>query len=181
MRRLALVAVLLASAPAFAEKDRQTAQILSGAGAGLSTALVLAGFAAPGDDIANRPLLYTGIATSLVTPSLGEWYAGQYLTWGMAIRAGAAGLDVYAATTQTTTITCETATSSLQKCKTLNGDGIAMLGIAAIAYIAGAWWDIADAPDAADNWNSAHGILVPTALPTPSGGVVPGLYFSLAI
>jgi hypothetical protein len=177
MRRLALVAVLLVGAPAFAEKDRQTAQILSGAGAGLSTALVLASFAAPGDDIANRPLLYTGIATSLVTPSLGEWYAGQYLTWGMGIRAAAAGLGVYAVATQNETITCDIASPT--KCKRLTGDGIALLGIAAIAYIGGAWWDIADAPDAVDNWNSAHGILVPTVLPTPSGGVAPGLYFSL--
>ncbi len=177
MRRLVLVAALLASTPAFADKDRQTAQILSGAGAGLSTALVLASFAAPGNDVANMPLLYAGIGTSLITPSLGEWYAGQYLTWGMGIRAAAAALGVYAVATQNETVRCQTA--SPPTCKTMTGDGIAMLGIAAIAYVGGAWWDIADAPDAVDRYNTAHGFLTPTVLPTPSGSVVPGLYFSL--
>ena len=43
----------------------------------------------------NGGLLMAGLASSLVTPSLGEWYAGKPLTAGMGIRAASAVATVW--------------------------------------------------------------------------------------
>src|SRR5690348_16331954 len=98
MRRVAaLLAAILPCAVAHADKSRTTAEALSGVGVGVSSALVLTSFLT-GDTYhpVNEPMLYVGLASSIVTPSLGEWYAGEWLTPGMAVRVAAVGLATFA-------------------------------------------------------------------------------------
>jgi hypothetical protein len=160
---------------AHAEKDRQTAQILSGAGAGVSGALILSGFALGHDKAYNAPLMYSGLVTAAFAPSLGEIYAGQYLTWGMGARVVGVGIATIALTKYQSTSTCDNATSVDQKCTNIEGAGLALLGLAAIAYIGGIAYDVGDAGPAVDRYNARSGITVaPTALQTQSG-LVPGL------
>ncbi len=178
MRRLVVIAGLLASQGAHAEKSRETAQILSGAGAGVSTAIVLSSFLVTDKaNETNMPLLYIGLGTALVTPSLGELYAGQYLTWGMGVRALAGAAAIYAVTEKTETVTCTNQPTATQKCQNMTGTGLAILGVAAIAYIGGAWYDIADAPDAVDR-KTGRIHIAPIVVPAGDGSWAPGLYFS---
>lgn len=171
-----IVALVLALAgPAHAEKNRDVAQYLSVGGTVASSALVLGGFMFPDrGKVFNEPLMYTGLGTSLVTPSLGEYYSGQYLTWGMGIRALAVGLAIVGLE-RTQTVRCDN--SANQNCDALTGSGYAIVGMAAIAYVGGAVLDCEDAPVAADNYNSTHYLITPTIVPTPSGAA-PGVYFS---
>ena len=181
MRWLIVAALLVTAGPARADKSRQTATTLSVAGTAVSSALVIAAFAVSADTAdVNAPLLYTGIGTAIVTPSLGEIYAGQYLTWGMGIRAAAGALAVGAIAFGQETVTCPNAASSSQTCQQLTGNAVALLGAAAIAYIGGAAYDVMDASDAVDRYNLRHGFgyaLAPTIVPSPRGAV-PALYFS---
>src|SRR2546425_1128860 len=99
MRGVAIAAFVLARSSALAEpaKSRDLASALSGGGAGVASAVVVAGFLTADEGKPfNLPVLYAGLGASAVLPSLGEWYGGQWLTVGMAIRTGAAGLALYA-------------------------------------------------------------------------------------
>lgn len=180
MRRIVLVVAMVAVLGTAAEagvKRRQTAQLLAGVGTGLSGALIISSVVfAPNYGQINEPLLYTGLVTSVFTPSLGNWYAGEYLTWGMAVRGGAAALGVYALAAQYETVTCANASSSTQQCKQIQSTGIALLIVAAIAYVGGSAYDVLDASDAVDRYNSRHGIqLTPTAMRGVNGAPTPGL------
>ena len=179
MRSL-IVTVLLVTGTAHAEKSRETAQAAAGVGAGVSSALVVSAFfvgTSEGNDV-NFPLLYVGLGSSLVTPSLGQLYAGEYLTPGMGVRALAAGLAFYAAKHGQQTVTCDYAMTIDQKCKSWTENAIVMFGLAGIAYIGGVAWDVMDAGDAVDRYNARHRYTVtPTALAGPRG-LAPGLYFS---
>jgi hypothetical protein len=181
MRRIVLAVAIVAVLGTAAEagvKRRQTAQLLSGVGTGVSGALIVSSiFFAPYYGQLNEPLLYTGLATSVVTPSLGNWYAGEYLTWGMAVRAAAAGLGTYAVAGQYQWETCANASSSTQQCKVVTTTGVALLLVAAIAYVGGAAYDVKDAPDAVDRYNERHGSvqLTPTAMRGITGAPAPGL------
>jgi hypothetical protein len=178
MRRAVVVlGIVLACGVAHAEKKRQTGTLLSGVGAGVSSALVVGGFvfARPGNEF-NQPLLFTGLGTSIVTPSLGEWYAGEWVTIGMAVRAAGAGLAIYAVRHEQELVTCDTATSAMSpKCTSLTATGIGLLGVAAIAYVGGVAYDVKDAGDAVDRYNSRHHVFVsPTAI-LGSHDTAPGL------
>jgi hypothetical protein len=181
VRRLVIVGILIFATSAHADdkKSRTVAQALSGGGTALASVLVLAGFlAAPPGEEFEKPVLYTGIATAAILPSLGEVYAGEYLTYGMAARVFAAGIATVALTTQMKTETCDDATMANQQCTKLQGAGYALMGIAAIAFVGGMAYDVQDAGDAADRWNVRHGFtatIVPTAMIAPTGATVPGL------
>lgn len=180
MRR-ALVALFLVAvcATAHAEKNRKTAKILSVTGASVSGAVVLAGFlTAPDSKRINEPVMYTGLGLLFVTPSLGEFYAGEYVTIGMGIRALATGLAVYTINNSTRLATCDTAMSSNDpKCEVFTENAYPLLGIAAIGFIGGVWYDALDADDAVDRYNRKHGYQVTPAVATTSG-FAPGLSLS---
>jgi hypothetical protein len=181
VRRIVLVVVVaLATSTAHADraKSRTVATTLSGIGTGVASLIVLGGFmfAPEGEDF-NKPLLYTGLATAAIAPSLGEWYSGEWITYGMAARVFAAGIATVALTTQMKTVTCADAATSAQTCTELQGAGYALLGVAAIAAVGGMAYDVTDAGDAADRWNGRHGFtatIVPTAVVTPNG-TAPGV------
>ncbi|HEY5949741.1 MAG TPA: hypothetical protein VIV40_29805 [Kofleriaceae bacterium] len=180
MRRALIgVFLVLACATAHAEKKRKTAQILSSVGASVSGAVVVAGFVtAPEAKRINEPVMYTGLGMLFVTPSLGEVYAEQYVTWGMGIRALAAGLAVFTLQTQTKLATCDTAHSSMDPpCEVFTEGAYPLLGVAAIGFIGGVWYDALDADDAVDRYNTKHGFTVSPGVPTASGAA-PGLTLS---
>jgi hypothetical protein len=176
MHRFVVVAALVAATTAHAEphkKSRTTAQMLSGIGAGVSGGLILTSFlTGPYIGLVNMPLLYTGVGISAVGPSLGEWYAGEYLSWGMGVRAIAGATAIVIEQTQSQTAPC--ASNPAQQCTSIAGAGVALLGITAIAYVGGIAYDVIDAGDAVDRYNHAHGFsvdLTPMVLPTPNGSV----------
>jgi hypothetical protein len=178
MRRVILVLLVMCSiAHADDRKSVKTAQWLSGGGVAVSSVLALGGFFLHDQSQAfNAPLLWSGIATSIVTPSLGEWYAGEWMTIGMAVRVGGAGLATYALTKQQKEVVCELSTSAAgTKCKELNATAIVLLGIAAIAFVGGAAYDVGDAEDSVGRYNQRHGYYVaPTPMVGPQG-LAPGL------
>jgi hypothetical protein len=181
VRRLILACVLViavGSAHAGKPKSRTAAQALAGVGTGVASLLVLGGFMlAPDGQDFDKPLLYAGLAAATVLPSAGEWYAENWLTYGLAARVFGAGLATFALTTQMRTQPCIDAQTSMQTCTNLQGAGFALLGAAAIAFVGGMAYDVEDAGDAVDRWNARHGFtasVVPLVLATPAGST-PGL------
>lgn len=171
---LAVPAAADPSAAAPHRKNHETAKWLSGVGAGVSTALVVTsfGFVTPSDPF-NKPLFYSGLATSVVSPSFGEFYTGQYLTYGEAVRAGAFGVAMLGVA-QTETTSCTTSAST--SCTNLSNTGVVLLGLAAIAYVGGALYDVYDAPDAVDRYNDKLRMQLspgpmPSTLGPPGAGV----------
>ncbi|HEY5925913.1 MAG TPA: hypothetical protein VIV11_29700 [Kofleriaceae bacterium] len=173
---LAALLVVLASTTAHAEKDPKTATILSASAAGVSGAVAVAGFmTAPAGNRINPPLTYTGLGLLFVTPSLGEFYAGQYLTWGMGIRLAASALAVYALETQTKLAVCDGAMSSNDpKCEVFSEGAYPLLAIAGVGFVGGIWYDVLDADDAVHRYNRKHGVSVVPGVPT-THGPAPGL------
>jgi hypothetical protein len=162
-----VVAVALLAGSASADvKRRKTATALSGVGTGVSSALIVTSFFVRDEHgEINNPLLITGLATSIVTPSLGEWYGHQWLTVGMGVRAGAAALALFGAT-RTESVRCENGDPS-QTCTSITRSGIAYLGLAAIAYVGGAAYDVAEAGEVVDRHDHPYYVSV---TPMPSGG-----------
>jgi hypothetical protein len=152
-------------------KSHDIAKGLSGVGAGVSTALVFTSFLLTDPhNPYNVPLFYSGVATSIVTPSLGEYYAEQYLTWGEALRAGAAGLAILGVNLTTPTSCLTTADDN--SCSRISTAGIAILGAGLIIYIGGMFYDVLDAPDAVDRYNynaRMHVMLAPGLMPSSTG------------
>lgn len=168
MKTLALVAAMATAAHA---KDPDVATALSGVGTGVSSALIVSSFLARGDrEDLNRPLFITGLATSIVTPSLGQFYSGQYWTWGMVVRASAAALGTIAVLTQEDTVRCD---NGVVDCKNIRGAGLALLGLAAIGYIGGVAWDVQDAGDSAKR---ANGQITMKLVPSGTGLALVGTF-----
>lgn len=134
-------------------KSPETAMLLSLAGTIAPIALVAIGANSEGSQ--GEDLVTLGVLAAFVTPSLGHWYAGHYLTGGMAMRAGGAGL----VTLGVISLVGECLDSEDSSC----GDGGAGVMIAGAGlFAAGAIYDIATAGDAARAWNSSHLRIAPT-------------------
>lgn len=180
---MALAAVLAVGAgTAHAEtpkhmKSRTLAQALAGIGTGISAALALtslfvgtknSGFG-NADEVANPPLLLSGLVTSVFTPSLGQYYAGEYLSWGMAVRAASGGAIAVGAFGLVQHNRCPDANGE-HPCTGLTEIGVALIAAGVIGYVGGVAYDIYDTPDAVDRYNSRHGFFVaPSASMTPDG------------
>lgn len=178
MRRLLVVCALLITGTAHAgRKNPQLARIMSGTAAGVAGGVVLTGMLLEKDgEPFNAPVLYTGLGLLAVAPSAGEFYSGQYLTIGMGVRVAAAGFATWVFSTQTDPVKCPLAPSTdPPECHAFNANAFPLLGLAGIAFIGGVWYDVLDAKDSAERYNSSHGYtLTPTALRGPTG-VAPGL------
>lgn len=97
-------------------------------------------------------------AAWIALPSLGHWYAHDWMTKGLVIRTlGLAGI----------------ALGAQQSCEDepCGGDFLIIASIGAV--ITGTLWDIASAPSAADEYNAAHAhaTFSPAVLTPPSGPV----------
>jgi hypothetical protein len=179
MKRTALTLVLAATLASTAHAETRklnTAYALSGVGTGASVALIAGAFLLPphSGDI-NLPMLYTGLATSVVTPSLGNWYAGRWLTVGMGIRVAAGSLATYVAVTQRDEVQCGGAMPEF--CRRLSNTGVTLLGIAGIVYVGGAAYDFKTLQGDVDAYNAKHPFQwAPTVTPSPTGtGAVLGI------
>lgn len=166
MRR-ALLALLLVASAAHADppkgKNKNVAYALGGVGTGVSGGLLIASavFASGSEDPVNMPLFISGLASSIVTPSLGQYYAGEYFTIGMGVRA-AAGVTAYIGATQFRDVkSCGVQGGT---CSELSQEAIVILGLASIAYIGGVAYDLYATGDVVDDWNRKHGIFVGFAM-----------------
>jgi len=141
-------------------KSEDTAFALSLGGTAASAAMIIGGASS------NSPgLALAGVASSLVTPSLGQWYAGKPLTAGMGIRAASAVATVVGFGEA---LQCLDADGD---CHTPDSAGYLLFGGLA-GYAVGTIYDIATAKDAAREYNKQHGwrvTVTPTALRTASG------------
>ncbi len=170
MKKL-VVALLLISSLAHAKPRKpETAYALSGIGTGASVALIAGAFLLPprSGDI-YMPMLWTGLATSVVTPSLGNWYAGRWFTVGMGIRLATGGFAAYVASTQRQDIQCSDSATP-KTCKEITNTGVTLLGIAGIVFIGGAAYDFKTVRDDVDAYNRKHAFQWAPVLTAPPSG-----------
>lgn len=171
---LVVAATALSASPARADegdKNPRTAQALSGVGAGVSSAVILSAFLV-GDGTTyrgdwtpghvNMPLLYAGLGVSMISPSIGEMYAGQYLTWGEGVRVGAAVMALIGVE-QNEPTRCEISDDPRSQCEAITKTGVVLLSLAAIAYVGGVAYDVLDADEAAERHNTHNLMFTPTA------------------
>lgn len=120
----------------------------------------------------NFKLATVGLASSLITPSFGEWYAGKYWTAGLKLRL--AGVAV-------ATVGLSQLTICFEACSHPDNSAAAVLiGFGLVTYTAGIAWDIATAPSTVREKNALrhHPVITPSILTTPSGGTAYGLGIS---
>jgi hypothetical protein len=140
-------ALMIAPTAPAPHRNRTTAMFLSIAG----TVFALGAYTLPGVSPDNRDWI-AGSAL-VVTPTVGEWWCGEYLTIGMGMRAAGLAMAIVNAKYSDTSA--------------YPGSFFTWLGVAAI--LAGTVYDIADAPSVADDYNAARIRAAPTALVTPTG------------
>lgn len=173
MKRFVVALVLvLAVATAEARPRKYTvAYGLSGVGTGVSAGLMLGAFFFPEDSGELRsPLLYTGLATSAITPSLGNFYADHWLNIGMGVRLAAGALGAYALTSMRQDHRCPTLEA--QTCTEITNGGMIVLSIAGIIYVGGAAYDFKVLGEQLDAYNARHRYRfqwAPSVTPSPSG------------
>lgn len=128
------------------EKDPTTAVLLSIAGSAIPVALIAAGSSV--DDENLQATFGFGAAIGmLVGPSLGHWYAGDYLTGGMAMRGiGGSAFVIGAA--------MEFGDCFLKEGCDSNGSAIMLMGGA--VFVAGVVYDVATSAEAARQYNAKH-------------------------
>ncbi len=146
--------------PPVDERDPTTALLWSLGGTAASAGMLAVGIKAN-----NENLIVGGLLSSLVTPSLGEIYAGKILTPGMGIRAASAVAVVYGVASS---ICWDNCNSSDQR------TGEMLLAGGLIGYAAGTLYDIVAAPSAANEYNAAHRRLTiaPTMMNSSTGPVM---------
>jgi len=173
MKRLVVALVLVASLATAQAKPRQysTAYALSGIGTGASAALMVGAFLFPQDDgELNYPLLYTGLATTVLTPSLGNLYANHWLNIGMGVRLAAGAVGAYALTQMRQDHRC--GTLQADTCTEITNNGMIVVGIAGIILVGGAAYDFKVLRDQVDDYNVRHRSRFqwsPTVTAPPSG------------
>jgi hypothetical protein len=145
-------------------KDPTTALELSLGGTAASGALLGIGIGAN-----NGGMIAAGVLSSLVTPSLGEWYAGKPVTLGMGLRAASAFVLLAGLSESLKCLDETDCTNNTQAAGALVLGGL-------VGYAGGTIYDIALAPSAARDFNREHQIhLAPTYMRTPSGNATMGV------
>ncbi len=168
MRSLVVAVLLVAStarANAESESDDDvspaTATLLSAAGTAVAYvgSIKLADATSMSATSTRDLAIGASAAAWIALPSLGHWYAHDWLSTGLVIRTVSIGLIALAAHDNN----CEDAPCG--------GDFViagAMLGL-----VTGTVWDLATAPGAASNYNARRRVTIaPTVLTPPSGPVI---------
>jgi hypothetical protein len=167
---LVMVAVLGVASPARAEKNETVSFGLAAGGTAVSSGLAVGAILFHGeDDEYNKPLLIAGLASAVVTPSLGHLYSEQWLTVGMGIRGLAGALALWGLS-MTNDAPC--VVDPNENCPTTTGGGLTLVSLAAIAFIGGVAYDVRDSRGAAARYNKKHTsgfALAPTAMPHGAG------------
>jgi hypothetical protein len=144
-------------------KSETTALELSVGGTAASAAVFVVG-----NQTHSVRLELAGLASALVTPSLGEWYAGEIWTAGTGLRLGGAALASLAVASALSSSSCWGGGSC-------TGPGVMLVG-GGVLYAGGILYDIATAPREARAYNRNHGWqLVPTPLRSPTGATTMGV------
>ena len=131
-------------------KSPTVAALLSIAGTVVPTAAL---FAAGSAGSASGDVFVASLVGMELGPSLGHWYAGDYLTAGLGLRAGGTALVI----------------AGLSQAFDCNGDscrssGTAPAAFGAALFASGVVYDIATAGHAANAWNTEHLQLAPTMI-----------------
>lgn len=153
------------------EKDPGVAIGMSLGGTLGSVGLIALGAALP-DKAGGPAVAVVGALSLLVTPSLGEFYSGQYLTAGMGMRAGGVLAFGVGAAEALSNLCFDFSDDGHDSCSDRGTDvfAIAMLGLGATSFIAGTIYDIATAGDAAERYNNKHNLaFAPTVIQSKSG------------
>jgi hypothetical protein len=198
--RLSMVVLLAVGSSAFASphhsRDRETARWLSIGGAlgSVAIASVGAGMVAYGfsggrgynlafEDTRRDGEIVIGVgaATTLLTPSLGEWYAGDLWSTGMKLRVAGIGVGLLG-------MVVYFSSGSPESCFLFEGGdycsagtpravvGTAVIGgIAGALFVGGIVYDLFDAAKAADRYDASHVEVMPTVLRTANGATLPAL------
>ncbi|MEO7095226.1 MAG: hypothetical protein ABI175_18340 [Polyangiales bacterium] len=171
MKKLVVTLIVIVSfATANAKPRKQsTAYAISGIGTGVSLALFTSAFFFPNENHdLNAPLLWSGMATSLVTPSLGNFYADHWLNIGMGVRLAAGALGAYTAATMRQEHRCSELMP--KTCTELTDNGMIALGIVGVIYVGGAAYDFKVLGEQVDAYNARHPFQwAPVLTPSPSG------------
>jgi hypothetical protein len=178
VKKLIVTLVLVASLATAQARPRKhsTAYAISGIGTGVSVALFTGAFFFPKENHdLNAPLLWAGIGTSVITPSLGNFYADHWLNIGMGVRLVAGGAAAYVAATMRQDHQCPT--TEAKTCTELTDNGMIALGVIAIVYIGGGAYDFKVLGEQVDAYNAKHPFQwAPVITPSPSGaGAVLGV------
>jgi hypothetical protein len=124
-------------------------------------------------------LIGIGGASTLFTPTLGEWYAGEVITGGLKLRGVGVGIGL---------IGIAAYFLSGKECQQFGSTcfggephdpvpATVLISIGSATYLGGMIYDIVRAPGAADRYNALHVELRPTAIWSPSG-IHPGIGLS---
>jgi hypothetical protein len=140
------------------QKDPDTALALSAAGAGVSALLVAGPYllGQQGSDW-GRATINVGVTSSLLTPSLGQLYAGEYWTSGMTLRGAGAATALVAATLAFDGVGPGTSSGNARS----NAASLLAVGAAGL-YLAGVIYDVGHASDSARHANDRHLTFAPT-------------------
>jgi hypothetical protein len=133
--------------PVAPHKSNGVAVTLSALGTVVPVAIALAGTRSSTDAAVDT--LVVGGAMVIFTPSAGEWYAGRWATWGMAIR-GLGAITFLGA-----------AASCIDGCSDSTARTASIWGGIGLVAV-GSIYDIATASRAVDHWNREH---APTVVP----------------
>lgn len=173
MRKLAVTLVLVLAVSTGEARPRKysVAYGLSGVGTGVSVGLMLGAFFFPKDTGELRtPLLYSGLATSVITPSLGNFYADHWFNIGMGVRLAAGALGAYALTSMRQDHRCPTLMADT--CTEITNGGMIVVSIAGIIYVGGAAYDFKVLGEQLEAYNARHRYRfqwAPSVTPSPSG------------
>ncbi len=172
MTKLLASVLLLGSVATAQAKPRKhsTAYAISGISTGVSVVLMSGAFFFPKENHdLNYPLLYTGMALSVVTPSLGNFYADHWLNAGMGVRLAAGAIGGYVVATMRQDHQCPNS-STPKTCTEITNNGMIALGIAGIVYVGGAAYDFKVLGEQVDEYNARHPFQwAPVLTPSPSG------------
>ncbi len=198
--RLSMFVLVAVGSSAFASphhaRDRETARWLSIGGVlgSVASASVGAGMLAYGfsggrgynlglEDTRRDGEIVIGVgaATTLLTPSLGEWYAGDLWSTGMKLRVAAIGVGLLGTAVYF-------GSGSPESCFQFEGGDYCSAGtpravvptaviggIAGALFVGGIVYDLFDAPKAADRYGARHVEVMPAVLRSANGSTLPAL------
>ena len=141
--------------PAPEELSQTTATWLSAGGTVAAYSLVALSSSVNSGRDTSPSLGVVALAATFVAPSLGHWYAGTYLTRGLGLRVGAAGVAFLGAAVA---ISCSGLGHDDDQpdgdCTTSNAVGIGLLVVGGGMFIGGTIDDIVQAPRRVDRINA---------------------------
>jgi hypothetical protein len=108
-----------------------------------------------------------GLESTLITPSLGQWYAGKFMTTGLALRLAGIAAGGLAALNICSSENCHSDRSAV----------LLLGGLGVLTYAVGVGWDIATVRTTTKEGNARRHapVITPSVLTTPSGHAAYGL------